>query len=228
MFTELVTKLNKAKSFAEILRAKPSIEESYDAAYEKLCERSCFIQNYRDIEALHNLGSSMAAYFGPAFYQRCGIPFLKEHNPVTLEIIEFSILFYTLQMCELIENGLLKEEEVRLIEDSWAQEMFFCALWEYFTRLIIAEDIEDRRIEIGDGSGGFTVRILDDSYFEEMVDVICRNYGGSKYSRIITRIFGMYQSRFTKMLYIIKCQPLFVEVGFEYLSAVAAGAEPPR
>lgn len=217
MFKELVIELNKAKTFTEIVDYKHHILEVYNTAYEKLCNQSCFIQNYEDITNLHNLNFPMMAYFGPSFYSRCGIPFLKEHNPTTLDIIELSILFYSLRICELIENGFLKDEEVNIIENS--RHGLFYVLWYYFMEIITIKEDETRELTIENESGESTYYLTDENY-EEVIDMIFHNYNDSKYSCIIDEILGVYRLRFTKMMYIMKYQPLFVEVGYRYLCSI--------
>ena len=61
---------------------------------------------------------------------------------------------------------------------------------------------------------------LDDRKYEKVLDIIYKNYDGSKYSNAINGIRGVYEIRFTKHIYVSKYQPLFVHVGYKYLCTI--------
>lgn len=234
MIEGLIKKMAEARTPEELLAYKPEVEKVYGDLYEKIKGEICIsITNYDDIKSLHALKMPMMAYYGPYFYEKCGIPFLKEHNTKTIDIIEFVALFYILQILELLESGFWKEthlcvmsenrEEIEGVEkvdfaarckEKYEESLLF-ALWYYFFRMLNLKDKE------------YDFQLHDDVYFvdtkdyEKALDMIFRNFEDSKYQQIIGTILGQYRTRFTKMLYILKYQPMFVDVAYEYLCAIA-------
>lgn len=235
MIETLMNKLMRAKTADEILSYKQEILDLYNVMYNKICNQTYSITNFDDIKSLHALEFPMMAYYGPSFYSQCGIPFLKEHNTETIDIIEFSILFYSLQILELLENGFYDEaslciydeerhfdvfdhiDKVNLTSYKYKQDLF-AVLWFYFMSVITIEG-NDREFTLEYDSNPDIFYITDEKY-EDVLDMIYKNYDGSKYSHIVDKILGRYRIRFTKMKYIIEYQPLFVKVGYKYLCAV--------
>ena len=68
----------------------------YDGLYQKMQSEIYTITNFDDIKILHDLEELMIAYYGPNFYEKCGISFLKKHNPNTISVLEITVLFYTI------------------------------------------------------------------------------------------------------------------------------------
>lgn len=235
MIEKLMNELMEAKTADEILANKSQILDLYNNMFDKINNQTCSITNYNDIKNLHDLEYPMMAYYGPYFYSQCGIPFLKQHNSKTIDVIEFSVLFYSLQIFELLKNGFWDEvllciydkersidmfdhtEKINLTAHKYKQNLF-AVLWFYFMRVITIEDNErEFTLEYDSNTDIF---YLTDEEHEEVLDMIYKNYNNSKYSRIIDKILGVYRIRFTKMKYILEYQPLFVEVGYRYLCAI--------
>ena len=124
MIEKLMNELMQAKTSDEILAHKPQILDLYNSLYDKIYNQVCSITNYNDIKYLHDLESPMMAYYGPYFYSKCGIPFLRERNSETIDIIEFSILFYTLQVFELLENGFYDEASLCIYDKERSIDVF--------------------------------------------------------------------------------------------------------
>lgn len=237
MIDEIMKNLMKATTADEILSYQPQILILYNSMYEKLHNQAYSITNFDDIKMLHDLEFPMMAYYGPCFYEKCGIPFLKEHNSGTLDIIEFSVLFYSLQIMELLEKGFYgqtslcvykKESDVVLgvfdhtekinIAEYKYKHNLFAVLWYYFMCVITIEKNErEFTLEYDCDTDVF---YLPDEKYEEVLDMIYKNYNASNYSCIIRKILGRYRIRFTKMTYLLEYQPLIVKVGYEYLCSI--------
>lgn len=235
MIQELLLKLMQAKSSEDILEYKPDMLELYQKIYEDLSKQGLNIVNYEDIKNLHDLERTMPAYYGNTFYKDCGVPFLKEHNPNTLEVIELCIIFYSLQICELLEQGFFNElslciyenpllpdmvdhiEKINILRtEKYSQTLFF-TLWDIFMKIItIGEDDTPDKNVIVLHYGEEDCFYISTEEYEEVLDMIYKNYNQSRYSSIIRRIVGIYRQRFTKMSYILEYQPIFVKVGYEY------------
>lgn len=236
MIEKLIQRMASATTAKELLAYKTQVTELYNEVFAKLSDEIHNITNYEDIKSLHDLESPMMAYYGLDFYEKCGIPFLKEHHPETIDIIEFVILFYTIQIFDLLENGFWNEtslciydkerhadcfsrvEKMNFTESSLYKQNLFISLWFYFMRVITLEDNE-REFPF-DHESCTDVFYIDDDYYEYALDIIYENYDGSQYARIINKILGIYRMRFTKMLYLLEYQPLFVSVGFKYLCTI--------
>lgn len=240
MIKNLILQLADAKTFEEILSYKPQILELYDKVFQKTNEESCFIGNYDDIKCLHFLESPMLAFYGNTFYKDSGLPFIKEHRPETIYVLELIVLFYTIQIIELLENGFWNEVSLCVYENPQMPDMIdhfekvnyskmertnslFLSLWDYFAALITIKDNEcEIIVPYVDKEGNlFTNNFyIDSKSYEKVLDMIYRNFTDSKYSVLISRILGKYRRRFTKMKYILKYQPMFVEVGYNYIFAI--------
>lgn len=224
MIENLINELAKANTKDEILSYKSQISKLYNELYEKICfQNSCvYIQNYRDIKMLHELRMPMMAY-SDSFYDKFAIPFLKEHNSETIDILEFVVLFYILQVINLLENGFFNKaskwiyknskfdhtEKINLTDNT---KNLFCLLWCYFMEVINIKD-DTRQFTIAYDEDFY----LNDEKYEEVIDAIYESLKcDSRYFLVIGKILGQYRLRFTKMKYIIKYQPLFVNVGYEY------------
>lgn len=234
MIEKTINELLKAETREEILSYKQQILDLYDDLYEKICphslyEKSLCITNFEDIKMLHEMEEPMMAYYGPDFYSKCGIPFLKEHNSKTVDILELTVLFYSIQIIDFLENGFYdhvdlciyesltevfdRTEEINLTRYKYKQNLF-AVLWFYFMKVITIEGNREFSIEYDCDTDIF---YLTDETYEEVLDLTYKNFNGSNYFHIINEILGIYRVRFTKMEYILKYQPLFVEVGYRYL-----------
>ena len=235
MIQKLINDLMKSDTAEKIMSYKPQILDLYNSLNKKIENQTYSITNFEDIENLHRLKYPMMAYYGPYFYSQCGFPFLKEHNPKTIDIIEFSVLFYSIQILELLENGFFDKaslciydinrsleifdhtEKINLTEYKYKKDLF-AVLWFYFMEVITIED-NNREFTI-EYDNNTDIFYLGDEKHEAVLDMIYKNYDGSEYSSAINRILGIYRMRFTKMKYILEYQPLFVEVAYEYLCAI--------
>ncbi len=222
MIENLINELAKANTREKILSFKTQISELYNEIYEKICSQGCSITNYEDIKMLHKLHFPMQAYYGPYFYDKLGVPFLKEHNPPTIDILEFIVLFYSLQVINLLENGFFD----KVSENSFytspteiftkSKQDLFVALWCYFQRVITIKD-DTREFSVIDDKCNLIIFYLSDDEYEDVIDITYRNIVDSNYFFVIGKILGIYRLRFTKMQYVLKYQPVFVNVGYEYL-----------
>lgn len=227
----------QSNTIEELFNLKPQVLAAYNGLYKKISSSGCNYTNYEDIQNLYAISGSMSAYYGPAsdFYEKCGLPFLKKHNPVTLDIIELSILFYTVQIFELVEKGFFSNVTLCLYNVNpeifdYTEKMdfakkaeenerpVFLSLWLYFSEFICIKD--DREFQfIWDNSTD--IYYITDEEYEEVLDMIFKSYESSYYHNIITQILGIYNIRFTKMKYILDYQSLFINVGCNYIFAVA-------
>lgn len=233
MIENLVYELTKANTSDEILSYKTQISELYNELYEKICSQSCFIQNYHDIKMLHKLHMPMTAYYGTSFYNEFAIPFLQKYNPETMDILEFIVLFYSLQVINLLENGFFNKvsrciyksptdelfDRVEKINITESKQNLFIVLWCYFVSAITIDD-DTYEFKMTDDDCKLNIFYLSNEKYEEIIDVIYKNIEDSSYFNIIDKILGRYRTRFTKIQYILKYQPLFVNVSYEFLIAL--------
>lgn len=230
MIEKLVNELMEIKTSQEILAYKSQTIDLYNQLYKKMESQDYYYVNYDDIKALHDLKQPMIAYYGPYFYKKCGIPFVKEHNPNTIDVIEVAILFYIIQVMELLEIGFYHNIDLCIYETSLEifdrvenidltkskyKEHLFVSLWSYFVQVICIKD-NGREISLSHENNVESFYLADKKY-EEILEMIYDNFKSSHYSHIIDKILGIYKVRFTKMDYILNYQPLFVEVSDEYL-----------
>lgn len=232
MFEKIINELAKAQTTDEIISYKSQILKLYTEIYSEICSKGCCITNYHDIETLYNLNSPMAAYYGTRFYEECGIPFLKKHNSMTINILNFIVLFYSLQIINLLENGFFNKvskciykhpedmvfehtEKINLTDN---KQNLFAVLWSYFVCVITIGD--DTREFIMEYDGKQEIFYLTDEKYEIVIDTIYKSLDGNDYFNIIDKILGKYKTRFTKMQYIATHQPLFVDVGYKYLCSL--------
>lgn len=226
----LINKLMKARTVDEILSYKGQVLDLYENLYKKISSQSYSITNFDDIKMLHDLELPMMAYYGHCFYGECGIPFLKEKNPRTIDVLDLAVLFYSIQVMNLLEKGFYDNatlciyntnldvfdytKEINLTKYKYKKELF-AVLWFYFLQVItIKDDTREFTIEY---DCDIDTYYLDDKNYEEVLDITYTNFDSSNYSEVINRILGVYRLRFTKMEYILKYQPLFVEAGYKYL-----------
>lgn len=233
MIEPLIEKLMKAETNNQILSYKPQILELYNDLYEKIRSRGCSILNYEDIKMLHNLSSYMQAYYGTLFYEKGGIPFLRANNPRTIDILEFVVLFYSLQVINLLESGFYNEaskciykhptdlvfertEKINLADN---QHSLFAVLWLYFVQVItIKDNTSEFTMEY---NGEQVIFYLTDEKYEKVLDIIYESINNDNcFCVVIESILGRYRTRLTKIEYISKYQPLFVNVGYDYLCAL--------
>lgn len=234
MIEELIKEMNGAKTPEELMAFKPKILGLIDAGCLDVSENGCGITNYEDIHNMVSMKSSMTAYFGFNFVKDCAVPFLKDHDSTrTLDILNLTILFYTLQVLELLENGFFNNitlliydehdyndmnprfETINFIESSDDENLFY-DLWYYFKNLITMDKYQDGRAFEIDCLGKCLYYIDDDTY-ETVLNMTYRNFSTSKYKNIIKNILGIYRLRFTDMSYILNYQPEFVEAAYDYL-----------
>ena len=230
MIENLIKKLMKSATTDEILSYKSLALDLYDSLYAEMQSKSYCRTNFDDIKALLDLEFPMVAYYGFDFFEACGFPFIKEHNPGTIDVLELAVLFYTIQVMDLLENDFYSQvtlciyetspelfdhtEKINLIEYKHKNSLF-STLWFYFKQVV---NIKDGEREFMIGRDSF---YLTDEEYEEVLDMTYRSYAGSNYSHVIDRILGSYKTRFTKMEYILRYQSLFVKVGYEYLCTLA-------
>lgn len=195
MFTKLMTKLTKAKTTEELLKYKTDILSLYKSIYKKVKEEPLNITNYDDIRTLYELEQDgrMAAYFGISFYRDCGVPFLKEHNPITIQILQLSVLFYSLQILNLLEKGFWKQvslcihkelyysmgicdgmENINLTEPGRYKRSVFLVLWDYFSEMITMKP-DESEIVIGEENTCDYYSISSEEY-EYVLHMIYTNY----------------------------------------------------
>lgn len=249
MFKKLIENLRNAKTKEEILSYRTKTQELYDQLLEEAGYDIYTSQSYDVIKLLSDAKYPMMSYYGVEFLEECGIPFLKEHAPEGITVIEIVSLFYIMQIIDLLKNGYF--EKVRLCEPEFdarnGVEFFgsskevnltkgeyrnnlFVFIMRYFLQVItIEKDNRDRDrnivIEcIDENEEKYKVKCevfyLDDEKYEEVIDLIYDNYKGSSYANLIRQILGRFKMRFTKMEYIMKYQPMFVQVAFDYIDAI--------
>lgn len=230
MVKSILQNLHNAKTKEDIISQKEIVIKSYNDLYKEIEELSILRTNYDDIEMLYKLEMPMCAYFGFEFYEECGIPFLKKYNPKTIKVMELSSLFYIIQTIILLEKDFFNNVTICALSDDmytingmkstslidYAKDKnLFSIIWQYFVKLInIPENGREILITYYDESNHFY--IVDDEY-EFVLDVIYENYKDSNYSKVIDRILGIYNLRFTKMKYILEYQPIFIKVIDNYI-----------
>lgn len=172
----------------------------------------------------------MLAEGSTLFYDKGGIPFLRDNNSRTIDILEFIVLFYSLQIIKLLESGFYDKASKCIYKDSTDlvfertekinladnQHGLFAVLWLYFTQVITIKD--DTTEFIMEYNGERVIFYLTNEKYEKVLDIIYESINSDKcFHVVITRILGSYRTRFTKVEYISKYQPLFVNVGYDYL-----------
>ena len=234
MIELLMMKLVKANTKDELLSYQGEIEQMYSDLFHKIKEEGVFIEDYNNIKGLHDLNYTMMQYYGSDFYRDCGLPFLKEHRPETLDVIEFSILFYTLLILDLVKGrfwnnvgrcvyregkSMYERDHVERVDftELYPNQGLFLDLWYYFEQRMLLED-ESREISLYIDNSH--VYYINDADYEHLQVFIYERYKDSKYSNVIRDILGHYKVRFTEMRYIVECQPLFVETAFRYMNGI--------
>ena len=217
----LIEDLVNATSYDEIISCKTAVLAEYESSYKECYEKGFLcLTNYDDVETLCNLESPMLAYFGPEFYNKCGVHFLKEHNHSTIMVIETAFWFYSVQIINLLESGYWNKVTVYVCDESgekWKnlayfdflkmeghKEHLFINLWLYFLKVITLKENDEEIIAVDRLSYG---TVINNSYV---------SYIDSKYEKIIYKILGNYKKRFISLDYITKYQPLFVKIAWEY------------
>lgn len=240
MTKEIINQLVQAKTRDEILYYKKQLMDLQDELYKEINSETLSITNYNDIKMLHDLGFPMAAYYGPQcnFIGECGIPFLEQHNPKTLTVLNFIVVFYSLLVLELIERGFYNDAELCIYENV-TDDVFhhiekmdltkfgfnrpFTALWYFFMQVIT---IEDNTCEFSlEYDFKQYIFYLSSDKNEELLDLIYKIFDNSKFQDVIDRILGIYRLRFTKMKYILEYQPMFVNVAYNYLCTLVETPE---
>ena len=212
---KLLCKICKATTIDKILSYEQDLSKAYSALVDNLLENNEFsIVNFDDVKMLYDLNIPMMAYFGPSFYKECGIVFLEKYNPKTLRFLEVSVLFYTLQILKWVKTDYWDDEvSHNLFYES--ETNLFLQLWDCFNQIINKKD-NDRDIMICSEQKTKTF-YLDDDHYEEILDLSLDSFKYSRYSCLIQSILGNYRIRFNKYSYILEYQPIFVEVGYNYL-----------
>lgn len=249
MFKELIENLRNAKTKEEILSYRTKIQELYDQLLEEAGYDIYTSQSYDVIKLLYDAKYPMMSYYGVEFLEECGIPFLKEHDAKQIKVIEIVSLFYIMQVIDLLENGYFENvrlcepkfdvengvkffgssKEVNLTKGKYRNNLFVFIM-RYFLQVITIEKDNrnrDRNIAIDYIDENeekyklkYEVFYLDDEEYEKVIDLIYENYKGSSYANLIKQILGRFKMRFTKMEYIMKYQPMFVQVAFDYMDAI--------
>lgn len=247
MFKKLLENLINAKTKEEILSYRTKVCELQERLFKETGHGIYTYRSYDVIKLLYGAKYPMISYYGFEFLEECGIPFLKEHDPEAIAVIEIVSLFYIMQVIDLLEKGYF--ENVRLCEpkfDARNGVEYFCSsrdvnltkgkykknlfiiIMRYFLQVItIEKDNQDRNIVIeciDENEEKYKVKYeafyLDDEEYEKVIDLIYDNYKGSSYANLIEQILGRYKMRFTKMEYVMKYQPMFVQVAFDYIDAI--------
>ena len=249
MFKKLLENLRNAKTKEEILSYRTEVCELQEQLLKETGHGIYTNQSYDVIKLLYDAKYPMMSYYGVEFFTECGIPFLKEHDPEAIAVIEIVSLFYIMQVIDLLEKGYF--EKVRLCKPEFDAEngvQYFCSsretdltkgkykknlfvtIMRYFLQVIMIEKDnhdKDRNIAIDyidENEEKYKVKYevfyLDDEEYEKVIDLIYDNYKGSSYANLIEQILGRYKMRFTKMEYIMKYQPMFVQVAYDYMDSV--------
>lgn len=132
-----------------------------------------------------------------------------------MELLEIGF-YHDIDLC-IYETSLEIYDRVENIDFTQGKykEHLFVSLWSYFVQVICIKD-NGREISLSYENNVESFYLTDEKY-EEILDMIYRNYNRSNFSHIIDKILGIYNVRFTKMDYILNYQPLFVEISDEYL-----------
>lgn len=126
-FGELIMALRDVETKESFIGLIDDVISLYEQNLEMIDETHLSLLNYEDMYYLNELNSYMSAYFGVNFYRKCGIPFIQKYNKNTIYVIETTILFYTIQIAELIKTGFFDE----LMEAVMDYELDFVAHMEY-------------------------------------------------------------------------------------------------
>lgn len=212
----LLCNIVKANTDNEILSYEQDISNAYNSLANNLLENNNFYSLiFDDIKMLHDLNTPMMSYFGNSFYEKCGIVFLEKYNPRTLKFLDLSILFYTLQILNWIKTDYWIDD----VSDNLFYEdgnSLFLQLWNCFNQIINKNEDDNRHI-IQYSEQELKKFYLDDDHYEEILDLSLDSFKYSKYSCLIQNILGVYNTRFNKYEYLLKYQPVFVEVTYRYL-----------
>ena len=103
-FKNLIGRLKKATTKEEIIKCKTEVMDLFDSYATNTAGKLPFRTCFDDIKMLYDVELAMTAYYALP-YQQAWFPFLEKHNPKTIEIIQITVLFYTMQIITLLENG---------------------------------------------------------------------------------------------------------------------------
>lgn len=238
--TKLLRKLLRAKSSKEILSYRSAVENEFNKRCSEWSERLCNRLPYDNIKMMSCLLEPMLAYYasGSYFMKACGIPFLQEHKQYeTLDALEIIVLFYTLQIMDLLRDGFYNQISLAVYKDMSYEvvdhyekvdyalryankhnDPLFTSLWRFYLDTIAGK--KESIIYVVDNK---TDCIMHDEYhiftesYEQALDYSYTGYKNSGYSFLINKIIGCYQERFTTILYITEYQPMFVRVAEDYV-----------
>lgn len=212
----LLCNIAKANTDDEILSYEQDLSNAYHVLANNLLENNNFYSlTFEDIKILHNLNTPMMSYFGNSFYEKCGIVFLEKYNPRTLKFLDLSVLFYTLQILKWIQTDYWIDEVSNNLFYNNGNSLFL-QLWNCFNQIINKNKDDNRHIMIY-SEQEIKKFYLDDDHYEEILDLSLDSFKYSKYSCLIHSILGVYKTRFNKYEYLLKYQPIFVEVTYRYL-----------
>lgn len=233
-FKNLIGRLKKATTKEEIIKCKTEVMDLFDSYTTNPARKHPCGTNFNDIKMLYDAETALTAYYALP-YQQAGFPFLEKHNPETIEIIQITVLFYTMQIITLLENGYFDKMSLCEYNDINADTLDFCGDIDFCVKYskTLFQDLfyylDDVQFD-SERAGNYNERVvylahenecdmlyIDDEKYEMMLDTIYSNLSESKYKNIIDEILGIYKMRFTKMQYLLEYQPMFVRVAHKYI-----------
>jgi len=177
-----------------------------------------YIQTYYDLKMYDTLLKYMPAY-DIIFMQNKGIPFLKEHNPITLLFLDLVILFYSLVIYDLLENKVIVVD-ANLIDHLNSTDVEPINIFDYCWSWL------DGVTNLGEHERmiypyGYEVYISDDQYLI-IEKTIVQNFIDSYFEKALERVLGIYRTRFSYVMYSQKYQPMFIRVANDYKNSMSS------
>lgn len=211
---ELTECLRRADELSLKKINRDAIMELMDELGKCLVNEGCYIQNYNDIKMYDEIRSYIPAY-SLSFIQEQFIPFLEEHSPKTVMVLDMVVSFYSLVLYELILDDKFLE---KIQTDNLTEFMkkngicLFDFCWELLTEIMnLGFNTENRIIY------PFLCEFyVEDALYRLMEQKIINNYYGSWFETVLNRVLGIYRIRFSCVNYIKEVQPMFLRVAGNY------------
>lgn len=223
---ELMRKLINAKSYDEILSYKFQVKKEYHAVFNNCKNSNIGKTQYDDIKELKDVYESIkknSALSHDDYFIKTEKLLSEECDEKTMEILNLALLFYTMQIMNLIEKDFFKEvclpgiaqkkcDVTLLLEPG---ESLFFMLWNYFEQILhVQRDIPFVLIE---HKTSLVNLYVGPEIYEKLLTNTLNYYEKTNFNEIIEQILGRYRHQFTKYHFILEEQPLFVFVALGYL-----------
>lgn len=174
----------------------------------EISNESLRIITYDDIKMYHALLDYMYAY-DIYFVENKFIPFLKEHNPITLKVLEIFVYFYALVIYDVLIEIVSEEHLFYHVKKKFDKTKLGNVTLFDFCFAILAElgNSVDREL----CPCGLDFYMDRDTYLL-IEQKFINNYTDSSFKRVMDRILGSYRLWYSCSNYLTEYQPMSLKV----------------